>query len=126
MYNKFNLIKTLLLIIIFVPIQFNNSNLHFLEEFSFNKKIYDYQDYIKIEFLSENVINYSAKIELKSHIDNNKRIFSDKDFTATILIPKFLLTFLKNEIYIDLKINLKNKILLLLNPRAPPFSFPFN
>lgn len=126
MYNKFNLIKTLLLIIIFVPIQFNNSHLHFLEEFSFNKKIHDYQDYIKIKFLSENVVNYSAKIELKSHIDNNKRIFSDKDFTATIFIPKFLLTFLKNEIYTDLKINLKNKILLLLNPRAPPFSFPFN
>ena len=121
MYNKFSLIKTLLLIIIFVPIQFNNSHLNFLEQFSFNKKIYNYQDYIKIKFLSENAINYSAKIELKSNIDDNKRIFSDKNFIATILIPKFIFTLLKNEIYINLKINLKNKILFLLNPRAPPF-----
>ncbi len=124
MYNKFSLIKTLLLIIIFVPIQFNNSHLNFLEQFSFNKKIYNYQDYIKIKFLSENAINYSAKIELKSNIDDDdERIFSDKDFIAAILISESLLTFLKNEIYIDLKINLKNNILFLLNPRAPPFLF---
>ena len=127
MYNKFSLIKTLLLII-FVPTQFNNFHLNFLEQFSFNKKIYNYQDYIKIKFLSENAINYSAKIELKSNIDDNKRIFSDKNFIATILIttiyiPKLLVTFFKNKIYVYFRINLKNKILFLLNPRAPPFPF---
>ena len=123
MCNKYNFIKTLFLIIVFIPIQFNNSYLYFLEHFSSNKKIYEYQDYIKIKYLSENVINYSAQIELKSNTDISKRNFFNEDFITTIYIPKLLVTFFKNKIYVYFCINLKNKILFLLNPRAPPFPF---
>ena len=79
MNNKFNFIKILLILITFIPIQFNNSYLYFLEQFSSDNKTYKYQDYIKIEYLSQNAINYSHKVELNSNLDNLKRIFSSND-----------------------------------------------
>ena len=90
MNNKFNFIKILLILITFLPNQFNNSYLYFLEQFSSDNKTYKYQDYIKNKYLAENVINYSTKVELNSNFDNSKRIFSSNDDFVNF---SFLITF---------------------------------
>ena len=124
MNNKFNFIKILLILITFIPIQFNNSYLYFLEQFSSDNKTYKYQDYIKIEYLSQNAINYSPKVELNSNLDNLKRIFSSNDDFVNF---SFLITFKKvfnhEKITNLLNIDLKNNLLFIINPRAPPFLF---
>ena len=124
MYNKFNFIKTLFLIIIFIPIQFNNSYLYFLEQFSSDNKTYKYQDYIKIKYLAENAINYYSKVELNSNLDNLKRIFSSNDdFVNFSLLITFKKVFNNEKITNLLNIDLKNNLLFIINPRAPPFLF---
>lgn len=124
MHNKFNFIKILLILITFIPIQFNNSYLYFLEQFSSDNKTYKYQDYVKIKYLSQNAINYSSKIELNSNLDNLKRVFSSSDDFIDI---SFLITFKKvltNEKITNLiNIDLKDNLLSIINPRAPPFLF---
>lgn len=124
MNNKFNFIKILLILITFLPNQFNNSYLYFLEQFSSDNKTYKYQDYIKNKYLAENVINYSTKVELNSNFDNSKRIFSSNDDFVNF---SFLITFKKvfnNEKITNLlNIDLKNNLLSIINPRAPPFLF---
>lgn len=124
MHNKFNFIKILLILITFIPIQFNNSYLYFLEQFSSDNKTYKYQDYVKIKYLSQNDINYSSKIELNSNLDNLKRVFSSSDDFIDI---SFLITFKKvltNEKITNLiNIDLKDNLLSIINPRAPPFLF---
>ena len=124
MHNKFNFIKILLILITFIPIQFNNSYLYFLEQFSSDNKTYKYQDYVKIKYLSQNAINYSSKIELNSNLDNLKRVFSSSDDFIDI---SFLITFKKvltNEKITNLiNIDLKDNLLSIINPRAPPFPF---
>ena len=121
MNNKFNFIKILLILITFLPNQFNNSYLYFLEQFSSDNKTYKYQDYIKNKYLAENVINYSTKVELNSNFDNSKRIFSSNDDFVNF---SFLITFKKvfnNEKITNLlNIDLKNNLLSIINPRAPP------
>lgn len=121
MNNKFNFIKILLILITFLPNQFNNSYLYFLEQFSSDNKTYKYQDYIKNKCLAENVINYSTKVELNSNFDNSKRIFSSNDDFVNF---SFLITFKKvvnNEKIANLlNIDLKNNLLSIINPRAPP------
>lgn len=121
MNNKFNFIKILLILITFLPNQFNNSYLYFLEQFSSDNKTYKYQDYIKNKYLAENVINYSTKVELNSNFDNSKRIFSSNDDFVNF---SFLITFKKvfnNEKIANLlNIDLKNNLLSIINPRAPP------
>lgn len=124
MHNNFNFIKILLILITFIPIQFNNSYLYFLEQFSSDNKTYKYQDYVKIKYLSQNAINYSSKIELNSNLDNLKRVFSSSDDFIDI---SFLITFKKvltNEKITNLiNIDLKDNLLSIINPRAPPFLF---
>ena len=124
MINKFNFIKILLILITFIPNQFNNSYLYFLEQFSSDNKTYKYQDYIKNKYLSQNAINYSTKVELNSNFDNSKRIFSSNDdFVNFSLLITFKKVFNNEKITNLLNIDLKNKLLSIINPRAPPFLF---
>ena len=121
MINKFNFIKILLILITFIPNQFNNSYLYFLEQFSSDNKTYKYQDYIKNKYLSQNAINYSTKVELNSNFDNSKRIFSSNDdFVNFSLLITFKKVFNNEKITNLLNIDLKNKLLSIINPRAPP------
>jgi hypothetical protein len=124
MNNKFNFIKILLILITFIPNQFNNSYLYFLEQFTSDNKIYKYQDYIKNKCLAENAINYSTKVELNSNFDNSKRIFSSNDdFVNFSLLITFKKVFNNEKITNLLNIDLRNNLLSIINPRAPPFLF---
>ncbi|MGE4444775.1 MAG: hypothetical protein AB7E37_07405 [Candidatus Altimarinota bacterium] len=111
--------------ITFIPIQFNNSYLHFLEQFSSDNRTYKYQDYIKIKYLSQNVLNYSIKIELNSNLDNLKRNFlcDDDDFINFFSLISLKKTLNDKKINNLFDISLKNKLLSIINPRAPPFTF---
>lgn len=124
MNNKFNFIKILLILIAFIPNQFNNSYLYFLEQFNSDNKPYKYQDYIKIKWLSQNAINYSTKVELNSNLDNLKRIFpSNDDFVNFSLLITFKKVINNEKLTNLLNIDLKNNLLSIINPRAPPFLF---
>lgn len=117
----FNHIKNLFFIFIFVLIQFNNFNSYAIEKYAYNKNIFDYKDYIKVKYLTENVVNSYHKIEsnLKSEVSKRK-VFID-DFTNSIFINHPLKISFQNKINYIPKQFADYNLLSTLNPRAPPF-----
>ncbi len=114
-------IKNLFFIFIFVSIQFHNFNLFAIEQYGYNKNVFDYKDYIKVKYLTENVVNSYHKIEsnLKSEVSKRK-VFID-DFTSSIYTTNPLKIFFQNKIDFFKNPYLQNNLLSTLNPRAPPY-----
>jgi len=114
-------IKNLFFIFIFVSIQFHNFNLFAIEQYGYNKNVFDYKDYIKVKYLTENVVNSYHKIEsnLKSEVSKRK-VFID-DFTSSIYTTNPLKIFFQNKIDFFKNFYLQNNLLSTLNPRAPPY-----
>ena len=114
--NKFNYINASFLILIFFLIQWTSSSIYLTEQ-SYNK----YQIDINSNYTSYEQINYSDNLEVDTSFDLQKRKIFDKDFVDTISTLVVFIPLSQNKINIVIDIDIKNNLLYLFNPRAPPF-----
>ncbi len=115
--NKFNYINASFLILTFFLIQWTSSFIY-LNGQNYNKYQIDLNSSI---YSSYEQISYSDNLEVDTSFDLQKRKIFDKDFVYIVSTLVAFIPLSQNKINIVIDIYLRNNLLYLFNPRAPPF-----
>ena len=101
------------LILTFFSIQLFNENIFNAQQTTLNIN--------KSDLISFEQFNYSDDLEVDTSFDLQKRKIFDKDFVYIVSTLVAFIPLSQNKINIVIDIYLRNNLLYLFNPRAPPF-----